>query len=240
MKPIFRVLKNLTKSLSVLILVVFFLVILDIFFVFSPQEVTELQKVPLILQGGTDLGGSNIYAAYVTGHTFFGLLWCLSFSLMLNTSASTKNKLLNFVTNRYVILGYFVAFLLVNAPMLNLFTMYTMEAPGSYPEFTDKYFVCDYFQTFLLFAICYLSSFLMIFTLSRTKISFLKQLLLLPSILILFIFLAKDGITPKAGQVVQQYVVPKDTPNSSAHSAFIEIHKLCRICTGFHFNNNKS
>ena len=57
-------------------LIVLFLYGWALFFVYSPAEVTELQRIPLILQGGTDWGNSNLFAAYVTGHFIFGVLGC--------------------------------------------------------------------------------------------------------------------------------------------------------------------
>lgn len=197
--------------------------------VYTPEEITELQKVPLILQGGTDYGGSNMFAAYVFGHIFFGILACLSLTLLLNKSASPSN-IRSFLSSRFVMTGYVAMFLCANLYFIVGGVALLLLGVD---DLHLNYFICDYVQVFVLISLTYLLSYFLIVALSSSNLRLGAKCLLSPIFFVIFVMVGSTGITPKAGQILQSYQIPEYRPNSLRHRILLPIHDLCLKCTGF-------
>jgi len=199
-------------------LIVLFLYGWAFFFVYSPAEVTELQRVPLILQGGTDWGNSNLFAAYVTGHFIFGVLGCLVL-----VQAHLNNKSRELWLN--VLGSFFIAFALINAPaVFNLFELYL------WGRHTRAYFLCEQIQVIVIFSVTYLLSVLWIRALKKWSPSVWLTYALSPFLLAVLAIMGQGGITPKAGQIKNAGEIPNYRPNSSMHAWFLTIHRGCSSC----------
>ena len=190
---------------------------------YSPSEITELQAVPLILQGGTDSGGSNIFAGYVAGCFLFGLI--ASF-LLLSLKLYPKYG----STFRNILLGFIFAFLLSNLPYLLEFFSGCLGVPKLTMGARPYYFVCDYIQIFVLFSLAYLLSVLWIWFLSKRVKSYFLQYLLCPLVLVLLFVLADTGITPKVGKNLNSGVIPDYSSHSLKHSWLLNLHRVCTAC----------
>lgn len=194
---------------------------------YTPAQVTELQEVPLILQGSTDWGGSSVYAFYVYQHFALGILACL-FGTAYVAFEGSRN------TIKRILLGFLFAFLMVHLASIVEFLYFTFRNfshIGSGDTKSD-YFVCDYIQLILLFSIVFALSYFWIHFLNKTKISIFFKFLFCPIVILVFGLIASSGITPKAGKIMQGYQIPDYSSNSVRHAGLLKIHKLCVFCTG--------
>ncbi len=219
-----------SRLLYVWLAIIAYLLIWITFVVFSPSEITELQEVPLILQGGTDMGGSNIFAAYVAGYFLFGLLGCLLLTNLLRVSGRKSPRCWtnSWSTFTGLVLSYLVIISLPIITAIRLATFPTVDE-GHHHAF----FVCDDVTAAAVSFITYILSSLWIFWLSRKAISDNAKFLLSPLILVLSFYLASDGLTPKSGQVLNAFVIPKRQPVSAKHNIMLNVHDCCLLFTGW-------
>jgi len=179
---------------------------------YSPQELTELQKVPFIFQGGTDYGGSNIYATTLLILLFLGGTATLFLTLGLHNYPSTY--LLKSVHYSFSLLKYhFFTFLLVGG-------FFAYEAPFSY-------FDCEIFSVFLIAFIAYTISVVFIVWLHKRRFPLPIKIVLAPLIIILWILLSIDGTTFKAGQILQAGELPHQRFRSIAHALVTVPQCIC-------------
>ena len=181
---------------------------------FEPDQITWKREIPLIMQGSSDWGGSNIYAAYVFGHFIFGAMGCLLLTRIAARGESAK------VWTR-VLVGLVVAYLWLNH---ELFDYLASTAPG---DFFER---CDFFQAGVLFALAYVGSCLWIAVLARARAVRLGlKYLLSPLILGVLYLVGQWGISPKAGRELEQ-TVSDYRPNSRPHAAMLDLHRHCVRC----------
>lgn len=181
---------------------------------YDPDQITWKREIPLIMQGSSDWGGSNIYAAYVFGHFFFGTMGCLLLTRIAARGESAK------VSTR-VLVGFVVAYLWLT---YSLFDHLASTAPG------DFYERCDFFQAGVLFALAYIMSCIWIAVLGKARwLRLGLKYLLSPLILVLLYLVGQWGISPKAGRELEQ-TVNDYRPNSRPQAAMLELHRYCIRC----------
>lgn len=200
------------------------------FFLFTPQEITELQKVPYILQGNTDYGGSNIFAFFVSCHLFIGLIACFHWTYYFSTF-EPKNTLCKLLKSKTCILSYWILFFVIN---YNVFLPFDIYKDLPYGSKDRIYFFCEYFQVLILIVTFYLLSTIFIFLLSKVKLPITSKYILSPLFIFILINIGWTGITPKAGRILLSGEIPKYSPNSKTHEIILEIQKYCSF---YHRNN---
>lgn len=192
-------------------------------FVFTPTEIVLLEPVPRILQGGTDWGGSNMFAGYVVGHFLFGGIACLLLTLALSVDALAKSL-------SRVLIGFGICWVCASGYFIAL----SMGMAHFEPKYRAAllFHLCDYVQVWVLFAIAYGASIAWIGKLGAGKRSLALKLLLSPIFLVLLSIVGKDGITPKAGREVAGNEIPYYRANGVFHSGLLKVHWLCSRCIG--------
>ena len=223
LQKIFQDFRAVGEVLLVWPFVFLFLRVWSALFVFTPTQIVELEPIPLILQGGNDWGGSNIFAAYVAGHFLFGGIACLLLTLALSVDALTKSL-------SRILIGFAICWLCA--------VSYFMILSVGIGYFDQKYrasqlfYLCDYLQVAVLFAVADAASIAWIGKLAAGRSGLAVRLLLSPIFLVLLAVFAKDGITPKAGREVAGDAIPDYRANGGIHSGVLKVHWLCTKCVG--------
>ena len=191
----------------VLILPVMFILI-PVFGSYSGEEIGHLQKIPLILQGGTDWGGSNMFAVIVASYFTFGFMACIYLNLKL---WSLDPGEISFQKSLLSLKVYFYFFLLEG-----LVTMKNSPPPNDEKNI--------FFFSLMLYSLT-----ILFITFLNKKQFFRKsiRLIISPVFIYLWILMGWNGITSKAGQIVNAGVVPEYKPLSYGHSLMLQWHYFC-------------
>lgn len=189
---------------------------------YSPQEITELQTIPLILQGGTDMGGSNLFAIYASGYIFYGVIACFVFTLKFFGKDLKIGRIASLVIDQFFFSFYFATVAIL------LWTLLEGRLPIS-----PFHILCQYIQLIVIFSVTSGFSYYFIKWLSQTNIPLFVKIVLSPIFFALMIWICWTGITPKAGQVLISSEVPRDLPNSERHEMLINLHKCCLGVFGY-------
>lgn len=180
---------------------------------YEPWEIATA-SIPIILQGGTDWGGSCLFAGWMANYLFF------SFAAPIYATVSIpETSEVNFITTLQSIvrkMKWYIFFFLLLGP-ITIFQD-TIITPNDHRNLFLFFFV---FYTFLIF---YIS------TLLYFKIRYRIIFSIIP-LLILFLLMS-DGITTKAGQWNVQGVDPEIHVRGIRHQLFLNWHKLCDFIFG--------
>jgi hypothetical protein len=173
---------------------------------YTPQEVTEDQAIPLILQGGTDWGGSNFFAAYVTTLIVFGFLGAYVFTGQLHFRRPWQSDLMAV---------FWWSLLIFNLLLISPYFVAAALYPKKFCEPDSLYFLSEDLGTTGLFVFFYVLTAAWILWLRRFPLGL--RYLLAPAILVLLLALGADGITAKSGQVVTAGQIPPPNLRSWKH-----------------------
>lgn len=199
--------------LSLLVQLVYFVapMVAYRFIHYTPEEVTELQKVPLILQGGTDWGGSLVYAG-VSAYLFTLLLLVpLVVASLIPLNLSLRESLLEGVP--YVLLG---AVLFV--PIAALFSIPSFDYFDCERSLSTSPLLVLFFCNYIF--VCYLSG-------KVRRRSYLVGIAPLFSLLLLWFSL--DGRTFKAGQIRQVVELPSPISRGIRHAVMTFPQRICYL-----------
>jgi hypothetical protein len=179
---------------------------------YTPQQITELQQVPLFLQGNTDMGGSNIFAATIAMYVAFGLLaaaYCALQMHMRPRAASYFGELrANLWELRFHILVFIVG--------------------GTACSEYDKIVGPNDFRNMFLFAVLiYALSAAVVTAIGRTHLDLWQRLAIAPLVVYSWLWLGWDGNTSKAGQILSAGQDPAFQPRSSRHRVMLAWHEAC-------------
>jgi hypothetical protein len=196
---------------------------------YSPAEITELQQIPAILQGGTDWGGSNEHAAYMSGSILFGILGALQWGLVVSADSWRAGRAAVFGTP-LVSVSLWVWWLGISvSALISAYRPPTLQASSQ--EIARTYFFCERVQSVLFVLAMYITC--VSWTLLVRRVLFRTRYAataLAPIPVIFFIWLGWTGITPKTGQLVQAGEIPSCRPQSERHRALLRIHFYCMRC----------
>lgn len=177
---------------------------------YSPEEIGHLQKIPLLLQGSDDMGGSNIYAIYVVAYITFGFLGTIYLNLKIWQGEKCSFKGLFWNGVRHI--KYYLAFFFITAP-------FNFDADGK--------------GIFFLFAIIYFFTFFLIIIFNHFNVKKLISLLLSPLFIYLFLIVASDGTSQKAGQILSCGQERAEIVRSVRHGLMLKWHSLCHFFFDF-------
>ncbi len=213
------------EFLGVWLFVLVFIVLWAALLGYSPDALVSVDGVPRILQGETDWGEANIFAAYVVGHFLFGAVGCVMFAVFRGNGSQSRSL-------ERMLAGMVVAWGVSNVIILYSFVnAINSEAVGARPE-VERYYVCDYLQVLFLFVVAYAASVVWIRFWAWKGLSLSMQVKLAPAMLLLLGIVCADGITAKAGRVVAGDDIIPYHANGRRHAALLEIHRFCTACTG--------
>jgi hypothetical protein len=179
---------------------------------YTPQQITELQEVPLFLQGSTDMGGSDLFAATVALYVVFGVLGAVRLTIRLADLPDSAGLLERLVFSVRVLALHAILFVVGGT---SLFGYDTRITPN------------DFRNMFLLALLLYTLSVLWVVVLSRT--SWNRWLKLSAGLLFVtaWLIVGSDGNTAKAGQVLQAGQDPAPLVRSGRHALMLSWHRTC-------------
>ena len=184
---------------------------------YTPPEITQA-RVPLFLQGSTDWGGSNVFAVTVVLYAWFGIVgaaWLTIVSHRRTADASFVNALLANIRQMRDHIALF------------LFFGIATWRPWSSVEHRDP--DPDYRNMFVLALLLYVTSFFVVTWLSRRRLTLTAKVLVSPVMLYLWLFIASDGNTPKAGQMLFAGEKPHRTARGIRHGVMLRWYRVCDI-----------
>jgi len=186
---------------------------------YSGYDIGHLQNIPLILQGSSDWGGSNMFAVYVASYVTFGIIASIYLNLRLwlleYYEITIKQSLL--------IMRYYIIIFII------LGTLFLRESPS--PN--------DFRNVFFMMILIYSSCIIWITFLNKKNI--LKRYILLilsPLPIYIFIYIGWTGITTKAGQILTGGQIPLINPLSFRHLLMIRWHQFFDSFFNTVFPNN--
>jgi hypothetical protein len=184
---------------------------------YDEGDIGHKQTIPLFLQGSTDMGGSDVFAATVALYVACGLLGAIRLSLYLNILPPSMG-----LADR----------LRVGARRL-IFHWIFFVVGGTMNWTYDSYIgPNDFRNIFLLVALIYILSALWITCLSRIPLPRIVRLLLAPALIFTWLVIGADGNTAKAGQVLNSGIDPIVAPRSPRHALMLHWHALCDTYLG--------
>lgn len=167
---------------------------------YTPEDVTELQAVPLMLQGGSDWGGSLIFAWRTSSVIGLSVVYTVRLCAGLplgRTFLSTLVQALPLVGGGAIFLALVGSF--------NLF------------EERGEFFRCETGMTMLVLGLIFLLNIVFLVSVA-SKVSSRRELILIgPCFLTLSVITIADGTTFKAGQVLQAGEIPPIEVRGSRH-----------------------
>ena len=184
------------------------IILVPVFGSYSGYEIGHLQKIPLILQGSSDWGGSNMFAVSVAAYFIFGFLACIYLNLKLWMLESGK---ISFLKSLSILKIHFYFFILHGLPTLKT----------SYPPNDER-------NIFLFCMMVYLITIFFITILNKKQIfSAFVRLIISPLFIYIWLLLGWTGITSKAGQVLNAGVIPEYRPLNCCHALMLKWHYFC-------------
>ena len=179
---------------------------------YTPQQITELQQVPLFLQGSTDYGGSNLFAGTLALYVVFGVLGSLYLTLALDRNIVAGSLLATCARALWILRYHILLFILGGTACFD----------------NDIRITPNDFRNLFLWIIL-LSSFsaMLIVALYRARVRLDLRLALAPLFIAFWLLLGSDGNTAKAGQIRQSGEDPVPTARSARHAAMLAWHRWC-------------
>ncbi|EMS86633.1 hypothetical protein MAL08_16100 [Leptospira noguchii] len=180
---------------------------------YEPWQIATA-SIPIILQGGTDWGGSCLFAGWMANYLFFSFAAPIYAIISIpEISKVSFIKTLQSVVKKMK--GYIFFFLLLGPIWIFDDTRITPN---------------DHRNLFLFFFVYYSFLIFYVSTLVYLKVRFRIIICVIPS-LILFLMMS-DGVTTKAGQWNASNVDPEIHVRGIRHQLFLDWHKLCDFIFG--------
>ncbi|WP_078130640.1 hypothetical protein [Leptospira alexanderi] len=179
---------------------------------YEPWQIATA-NIPIFLQGGTDWGGSCMFAGWMANYIFF------SFVAPIYAIGLVVNHEQNFITIVGLILRR------MKWHILFFFILGPLNIPSD-ASITPN----DHRNLFLFFFVYY--SFLIFFVSALLRYEFKFKIIfsVIPSLLLFFMM--NDGITTKAGQWNVSGVDPEIHVRGIRHQLFLDWHMICDFVLG--------
>lgn len=184
---------------------------------YSPQQITELQEVPLFLQGSRDMGGSDLFAATMALYVVFGVLGAFYLTFALSDLPTLHPWPLELPRALWILKWHVAAFVFGGT---------------SNWEYDSRIGPNDFRNMFLFVSLLYAGSILLVVAVSRTNLSLPARLTLAPGVICLWLVVGSDGNTAKAGQVVMAGQDPRPVARSIRHGLMLRWHEVCDSLLG--------
>ncbi len=181
---------------------------------YSPAQITQLQEVPLFLQGSTDMGGSDLFSGTVALYVSFGLLGSIYLVLRLTARLTNYSYASDLVFSLWALKFHIVAFVIGGT----MFWGYGYDSRITPNDFRNIFFLATF---------VYFLTILFIPALIRIHLPLILKLILAPLIIYLWLFMGWDGNTAKAGQVLLSGQNPAISPRGIRHKVMLSWHQLC-------------
>lgn len=179
---------------------------------YSPEQITGLQEVPLFLQGSTDMGGSDTFAATVALYVTFGPLGAVYATLRMYTQASRPSYLAD-VRRALRDLRFHVFFFVVGGT-----ACWGYDARIGPNDFRNMFFFA---------LLVYSASVAIVTALARSRLPLAVRLVAAPMVVYGWLWLGWDGNTAKAGQILSSDQDPAFHPRSAKHKVMLAWHQVC-------------
>ncbi len=176
-----------------------------------PEMHGDLERA-LFFQGSTDLGGGCMFAATVGLYVLFGITSSLYLVLKLSDRPPQSSWGRDFLNSLWILKYHITAFLIGGLANISM--------DGEVLE-------NDFRNMFLLAVFIYTLSITLIVALHRAQLALRIQLMAAPLFTIVWIVLASDGNTPRAGQLVQSGQDPQPHVRGVRHGTMLAWHKFC-------------
>lgn len=186
------------------------------FFIYVPPEVSLKPEAMLFLQGSTDLGGGCLFAGTMVLYVVFGVLAAAYLTLKLDEQRA-RGFLHDLSRSVWLLKWHAVAFVLGGL------------ANVSYDGLVLEN---DFRNMFILAAVVYILSVVLITWLRQTKLGLSGRLLLAPLWVFAWLIVGADGTTPRAGQVVNSGEDPVIAPRGIRHGIMLNWHEVCDTVLG--------
>ena len=183
---------------------------------YSPAEITQA-RLPLFLQGGTDWGGSNIFAVTVTLYAIFGVLG----SVYLVLRRSVESRVTSYP-------GECRAGLWTLRLHIALFFVVGILTWGEDSRIRPN----DFRNMFLLASTLYTVSIAYVAWLIRRRWDLRVKVLAAPLALWAWLIVGSDGNTAKAGQMRYSGENPEWRARGTRHGMMLKWHQACDTILG--------
>src|SRR5262245_12591625 len=177
-----------------------------------PAQHINATDVPIFLQGSTDMGGSNIFAATIAMYVAFGLLGAMYVVLQMQLRPSLSSYASDARTNLWALRFHIGVFLVGGTACWDY----------------DRFITPNDFRNMFLFAVLvYTLSFVAATAIGRSRLPLVFRLTFAPAVVYAWLWLGADGNTQKAGQTRQSGEDPAFQPRGVRHRVMLEWHRLC-------------
>jgi hypothetical protein len=177
-----------------------------------PAQHINATDVPIFLQGSTDMGGSNIFAATMAMYIAFGLLGAVYVMLHMQLRPTAPSCSADARGNLWALRFHIGVFLVGGTACWDY----------------DSVITPNDFRNMFLFAVFVYSLSLVVTTaIGRSRLRLPLRLALAPAVVYAWLWLGADGNTAKAGQTRQSGVDPAFQPRGVRHRVMLEWHRLC-------------
>jgi hypothetical protein len=170
---------------------------------YTPEEITKTQAIPIFLQGSSDWGGSNIFAACIALYVLFGILGAVYLTLRL-AQRPQRYQNMSGIRAAFSILRTHIVFFILGGTL-----------GGAFMGETDDR------NMFLLMCVVYTLNILIVVKLSDTVLPLAVKLSLSPVLVYCWLFIGWDGNTAKAGWIIGQ---EHHLPRSARHAIMLAWH----------------
>ncbi len=186
---------------------------------YTPEQITGLQEVPRFLQGSTDMGGSDIFAATLAMYVVFGTLGAIRAVLRMHAAPAAGS--------------YWQA---LRANLVDLkWHIFVFIVGGTACWDYDSYIGPNDFRNMFFFAaLVYAVSAGAVTAIGRLPVPFGLRLGLAPVVIYAWLWLGWDGNTAKSGQVLASHDDPVYLPQSEKHRAMLRWHETVDRWLGDH------
>lgn len=184
---------------------------------YDPPEIHRHLERHIFLQGNTDWGGGCLFAGAVALYVAFGFTAAWYLTLKIQESATPAPCGRNLLKAIWFLKFHLLAFVV-----------------GSTADFGYDALVTpnDFRNMFLLAALIYTLSILLIVGLHTTRLPLGPRLLLAPLFTVLWLIVGSDGNTARAGQLVQSGQDPQPITRGTRHAIMLSWHRLCDSALG--------
>lgn len=178
---------------------------------YPPRHINAFD-VPLFLQGNTDWGGSNIFAATIALYATFGILAAVYAILDMHIREATASYVPRVRTTLWTLRFHIVLFILGGRAFWDYDSLVTPN---------------DFRNMFLFALFVYGISVAIVTALGRARLTLASRLALAPVTIFVWLWLGADGNTMKAGQTRQSGEDPAFHPRGVRHRVMLAWHQAC-------------
>lgn len=184
--------------------------------IYEPPEIHRHLERHIFLQGNTDWGGGCLFAGTVALYVVFG--FTSAWYLMLSLGGTDIHSFWRTVIRSLCLLKFHIlAFLIGGTANLGYDTHVSPN---------------DFRNIFLFAGMIYLLSILFVAALHATRLGSRIMIALAPLFTVLWLIIGSDGITARAGQLVQSGQDPQPITRGSRHAIMLSWHHLCDSVLG--------